>query len=215
MLFTCFLVIQALPLDQAAPLTNAPAQSVQPTQVQPVVQIIPTTNKVKNEVSNNAISGNAANRDQSNTAVSQTNRAEQQNLIGSQSDSHAVTVNNETHFVKNDATTNVTNTDQSVHNSNALTIQNDNSDRSQKTVMNTMQNIQNVYKVEQTQAPPSIQASPISNLAANSNAAPVTNNGPSNVYVNGRLTAKTLRDLIMNAKASSDMAYEMALQMVN
>ena len=207
MFFACLLLVNALPLEQVAQSSNAPALAnpvPQADLVQPVVQIIPTTNKVKNEVSDNAISGNAANRDQSNTAVSQTNRAEQQNIIGSQSDSHAVTVNNETHFVKNDATTNVTNTDQSVHNSNALTIQNDNSDRSQKTVMNTMQNIQNVYKVEQAQL-----------QAPASSGAPVTNNVPSNVYVNGRLTAKTLRDLIVNAKASSDMAYEMALQMVN
>ena len=172
-----------------------------------------------------AISGNAANRDQTNTAVTQENKGNHQVIVWSQSDSYDVNVVNSNSTTLNNSNTTVTNTDKSVHN---VSVANDYSNKSQQTVNNHYQEVQNVYRIEQRverQAPasqpnslPNMGYANAMNAVGNSPApsAPSTPTVNTNQIIttnNNRISMEMVREMIKNAKATSDMAYDMALRL--
>jgi hypothetical protein len=162
------------------------------------VLIQPTQNHIQNDNKQMAITGNNAERDQTNTAVTQGNNANEQTVIGSQTHSQDLNVVNSNTTVHNNSNTTITNTDQSVHNTSHLTVSHDNSDRSQQTVNNHFQEVQNVYKIEQKAATERV----VQYVSA-----------PTSQQRTGQpLTMEMVRQLILNAKQTSDMAYDIALQ---
>jgi hypothetical protein len=232
--FALVSLIIAIPVttqqDAPKPVVDAkPAPSTTPIPPSTTnVLVQPITNNVRNDNKAMAISGNAANRDQTNTAVTQENKGNHQVIVGSQSDSHDVNVVNSNSTTLNNSNTTVTNTDKSVHNTSNVSVANDFSNKSQQTVNNHYQEVQNVYRIEQRvegQAPASQPISqpnmgyvnamnPVGTAPASSApSAPSVNTNQFITTNNNRISMEMVREMIKNAKATSDMAYDMALRL--
>ena len=228
------LSILLVQLYACAPLVSSTV-SVSTSSASPSATPVPKTQdqvinvNTKNDVTNAAIDGNAANRDQTNNVVSQANTAKgPQQVIGSQSDRHDVNVANTKNDIVNNSNTTVTNVDQSVHNTTNTAISNDFSDKSQKTVKNSTQQVQNVYNIQKivegapvpapgSSAPQAQLSTPESRVQAPVQAPVDAKASQGTAYVQTitgrRVSMDMVRKMIENAKKTSDMAYDMALQL--
>jgi hypothetical protein len=226
MKFAYLLMSFAMAVPVAIEPTSAaavPSQVPSPQTSDPITNLFiqPVQNHVQNENKEMAIAGNAANRDQVNTVTSQENKARKQTIIGSQSDSHDVNVVNSNSTTTNQSNTTVTNTDKSVHTTNHLAVANDFSQKTDKTVNNHFQEVQNVYRIEQrveASKPASYQLAPVKH-AASADVIPLATREQTNSLdrpiesTSNKVTLEMVRAMIKNAKATSDMAYDMALQL--
>ena len=184
-------------------------QTVSPTPTTMPLQ--PLETNVKNDVNNMAVSGNAANRDQTNSIVSQQNKAEKQNIIGSQTDSHDLSIAHNTAFTNNNSNTTVFNHDD--HVSNQFT--------SQNTVNNHQQTVQNVYHVQEkvvkerdpVRHDANVGNSPTYNQGRSLIGSPVYPNQNSNP--GKKIPIELFREMIQNAKLNSDLSYQLALELLS
>jgi hypothetical protein len=224
-IFALIPLMVAIPVNTpTTPTTPNVASEAPKTSPAPITNVLvqPITNNVQNDNKAMAISGNAANRDQTNTAVTQENNAKHQTVVGSQSDSHDVNVINSNSITLNNSNTTVTNTDKSVYNTSNVSVANDFSNKAQNTVNNHYQEVQNVYKIEQRMAAAQGPASQPNTNQQNtgyamnpSGGAPAANLASNQVVINNnnRISMEMIRDMVKNAKATSDMAYELVLQL--
>ena len=212
------LVFSAPVVTPTATIASAESPTPTPTQVNNIL-IQPVNNDITNDNKVQGISGNASNRDQTNNAITQENNGKDQVVVGSQNISQDVNVDHHDTTVFSNSNTTVTNTDKSTHTTTNLAVSNDMSDKSQKTVNNHHQDVKNVYNIEQRVSPqPTVVVQAIdrgqqqSQQPHESHEAP--NSQPEFIESKGnRIPLDLVREMIKNAKATSDLAYDMALRL--
>lgn len=205
------LPLQGLNADNATVVGNLTAASSVPSNQGTPITINNLDNRVKNDVDNTAIGINdnhvSASGNQQNTASSQVNSAEHQMVVGSQVDSHSVTVDNSMEITKNDSkavSLDMSNhTTQSLANSYASTVVN----RQGDTYV-----IRN--EVKETPAGPQV----VQYLVSPTNASPEAASRPivsekTNHYNHPNLQGSLVYDLLIQSKKTSDLAFAIALEM--
>lgn len=182
------------PIPQSA--SPSPASSASAPRSGPVD--ITVNAETSNNIANLGIAGDTAGRDQSNAAVFQTNNAQQQIIIGSTTDSHAVNIANTASVLFSSANTTITNTDLSQHDDTESNIFNDNEVHNQQMINNNQQSIQNIYEY----ATSINKTIPVGKVYYTTD--------PS---VLDLLSKPEMLAIIINAKAISDLNFSLAIAM--
>lgn len=201
-------------LTFAAPVSSNATTEMSPAPTSTTSPMVPI--EIKNDVDNMGIHGNAANRDQTNSIVSQENKAEKQLIIGSQTDSHDITAVNNTSFTNNNSNTTVFNHDDHVSNQYS----------NQQTFNNHHQNVQNVYQIQEKIVQETVRHEPVvayggvafggavSETIVGATQNRVQNEATPDANVK-KVPVELFREIVKNAKTNSDLAYELALELLS